>query len=110
MKLFRCTVREKNGKITTDEVEAENQAQAVELLNAEDRLILSVIEAPSQKGKRRRGKKKVKTDQKVICIRQLATMVEAGLPLLQCLQTLEEQEEPGRFKEVLAAKTFLGVR
>jgi len=105
MKLYRCTVREKNGKITTEDIEAESQSQAVELLNAEDRLILSVVEAPSQKGKRRRGKKKVKDDQKIICVRQLATMVEAGLPLLQCLQTLEEQEEPGRFKDVLSAIT-----
>lgn len=103
MKIYRCTVREQSGKVTIEEIEAESQAQAVELLNAQDRMILSVIEAPSRKGKRRRGKRRVKTDQIVLCVRQLATMVEAGLPLLQSLQTLEEQEEPGRFKDVLSA-------
>ena len=59
MKLFRCTVREKNGKIIVEEIEAETQAQAVELLDVQNRLILSVIEAPSKRGKRRLGRKKV---------------------------------------------------
>ena len=101
MKNYRCTVRNQSGKISVQNIEADSQSRAIEMLNAQDLFILSVIDTPTNRFSRRAGRKKVKNDQLVMCVRQLATMVAAGLPLLQCLQTLEEQEEPGKLKEIL---------
>jgi type IV pilus assembly protein PilC len=46
--------------------------------------------------------KKVKTKDLVIFTRQLATMINAGVPLVRSLNTLREQTESNRLKEVLS--------
>ena len=45
---------------------------------------------------------KVPTKEIVIFTRQFATMIDAGLPLLQCLEILAGQQENKTFKKVLA--------
>ncbi len=102
MKAFRCTYREASGKIATARIEAETQADVVEQLAARDCLMLSVLEEPAGAGalRWRRKRTKVKNEEIVLFVRQLATMIDAGLPLLQCMQTLEDQSEPGQFRTV----------
>lgn len=46
---------------------------------------------------------KVKTKDVVIFTRQFATMIDAGLPLVQCLDILANQQENSTFKKVLTA-------
>jgi type IV pilus assembly protein PilC len=46
---------------------------------------------------------KVKTKDVVIFTRQFATMIDAGLPLVQCLEILASQQENKTFKRVLMA-------
>ncbi len=103
MKAFRCTYREAGGKIVVERMEAEAQAPLIEVLSAKGCLILSIVEeAGGMPGaKRAHGKKNIKQDDIILFVRQFATMIEAGLPLLQCLQTLEDQAEVGRFRETL---------
>ncbi len=45
---------------------------------------------------------KVSTKDVVIFTRQFATMIDAGLPLVQCLEILSSQQENRTFKKVLA--------
>src|SRR6516162_5070947 len=45
-------------------------------------------------------KKGIKTRELVIFTRQFATMIDAGLPLVQCLDILAEQQPNPTFKEV----------
>jgi len=45
--------------------------------------------------------KKVETKDLVIFTRQFATMIDSGLPLVQCLDILSSQQENKTFKEVL---------
>lgn len=45
--------------------------------------------------------KKVTTKELVIFTRQFATMIDSGLPLVQCLEILSSQQENKTFKEVL---------
>ncbi|GLI36616.1 type II secretion system F family protein [Geobacter hydrogenophilus] len=45
--------------------------------------------------------KKVETKDLVIFTRQFATMIDSGLPLVQCLDILSSQQENATFKEVL---------
>ena len=47
------------------------------------------------------GGKKVETKDIVIFTRQFATMIDSGLPLVQCLEILSSQQENKTFKEVL---------
>ncbi|MCX7847197.1 MAG: type II secretion system F family protein [bacterium] len=103
MKAFRCTYREPNGTVRSVRIEAETQAEVVEGLAARDYLVLSVVEEPAGLRRRwwRRSRVKIKADEVVLFVRQLATMIDAGMPLLQCLQTLEDQAEPGDFRSVL---------
>lgn len=106
MKAFRCTYREANGTLRSARIEAETQAEVIEELSARGCLILSVLEEPAELRRRwgwRGSRVKVKTDEVVLFVRQLATMIDAGMPLLQCLQTLEDQAEPGDFRNVLHA-------
>jgi type IV pilus assembly protein PilC len=48
-------------------------------------------------------KKGIKTKSLVIFTRQFAVMIDAGLPLVQCLDLLAEQEPNQTFQEVLRA-------
>ena len=46
---------------------------------------------------------KVSVKSKVVMVRQLSTMIDAGLPLVQCLEILSSQEPNKRLKETLVA-------
>jgi len=46
-------------------------------------------------------KPKVKTKDIVVFTRQFATMIDAGLPLVQCLEILSGQQENPTFKEII---------
>ena len=48
-------------------------------------------------------KPKVTTKDLVVFTRQFATMIDAGLPLVQCLEILSSQNENPTFKEVIGA-------
>jgi len=47
------------------------------------------------------GGKKVETKDLVVFTRQFATMIDSGLPLVQCLEILSSQQDNKTFKEVL---------
>ena len=47
------------------------------------------------------GEKKVNTREVVIFTRQFATMIDSGLPLVQCLEILSSQQDNSSFKAVL---------
>jgi len=94
MKKFKCTYRISDGSIETKSFEAEGQEELVNILTAKNLLILSIAEESVIKSKKKVGKKKIKQDEILIFVRQLATMIDAGVPLLQCLQALQDQLEP----------------
>ncbi|WP_129126166.1 type II secretion system F family protein [Geomonas oryzae] len=47
------------------------------------------------------GPKKIETKDLVVFTRQFATMIDSGLPLVQCLDILSSQQENKTFKEIL---------
>jgi len=47
------------------------------------------------------GSKKIDTKDLVVFTRQFATMIDSGLPLVQCLDILSSQQENKTFKEIL---------
>jgi type IV pilus assembly protein PilC len=47
------------------------------------------------------GPKKIETKDLVVFTRQFATMIDSGLPLVQCLDILSAQQENSTFKDIL---------
>lgn len=98
MKLFTYTGKNNDGEIITGEIEAENEMAAGRVLSARD--ITPINIASDLKG----GFSifnKVFLKEKVIIMRQLATMINAGLPISQSLKTLEMQTKKTSVKKIL---------
>ena len=99
---FTYQARDTSGKPVGGDIEAtDQQAAAASLM---DRGLMVISLRPSvggRKGGRKRGQGKVKSQDLVVFTRQLATMMDAGLPLVQSLSALEEQTDSPVFKPVL---------
>jgi type IV pilus assembly protein PilC len=79
------------GEKVTAEVQAQSEQAAAKLLMSQN-LVPIKIELKNAKGRMLRGRSgKVKAKDRVLYTRQLATLINAGLPLTQSLRTIGEQ-------------------
>jgi len=100
MPVFSYQARDASGKVVSGEVDAADQQTAVNSLIDRNLMVVSIRLSPGKKiAKRRQGR--VKPQDLVVFTRQLATMMDAGLPLIQSLTALEEQTESKTFKPVI---------
>lgn len=94
--------RTRKGNVERGEVEAANEAAVRAVLRRQQIQILKIQAKPKDVLKGfalfKRG---VKEKDIVIFTRQFATMIDAGLPLVQCLEILSSQQDNPTFKEVL---------
>ncbi len=101
-----------DGKYVEGEIEALNQDEASHKLKDQKIIITNLIKAKKKKtDKKEKGKgkgfelpffkKKVKTEDLVVFSKQFATMVKAGLPILQVLEMLRDQVENPAMKDVI---------
>ncbi len=91
---FKWVGRDRAGSSQKGVIQAENEAQARTMLRQQQIIASSVRPAPKAIKISLPGfGAKVKEQDIVIFTRQFATMIEAGLPLVQCLGILEEQTE-----------------
>lgn len=104
MPTFAWTGRTRDGKSTKGTIEAASEAAVSATLRRQGIQANKVKEA----GKGLNAdinigflKPKIKTKDIVVFTRQFATMIDAGLPLVQCLEILSSQQENKTFKEVL---------
>lgn len=101
MPQYKYRGREAGGKTAEGILEAENEKAVINNLRSKG-LIVTSIEAQKKKTSFLAAKtKKVKLGDVVVFSRQLATMVNAGLPLVQSLHILAEQTENAGLKKVL---------
>jgi len=104
MPLFRYSAKDKKGATRTGTVEALNKEKAARVLEDHELIPISIV--PEAKGfalsKLTKGFQKVSGSELVVFTQQLATMVGAGLPLAQSLQTLEVQSDNPKMRQVLA--------
>ena len=94
------------GKYIEGEVEALNQEEASHKLKEQKIIITNLIKSPKKKGEKKAkkkgggfslfGSKKITSEELVIFSKQFATMVKAGLPILQVLAMLRDQLEGSR--------------
>lgn len=91
------------GKKVRGEIEAETPRQARHLLRDKQLvpLTLTVASAPRFVS-RKQGRKPLSGTERVLLMRQLATLIGAGLPLAQTLYALEAQSEKPPHKALLA--------
>jgi type IV pilus assembly protein PilC len=94
--------RSRQGNIKKGEIEAANEAAVMAQLRAQLILPVSVKEKPKDISEYLPFLKPgIKTKELVIFTRQFATMIDAGLPLVQCLQILGDQQQNRTFKEII---------
>jgi type IV pilus assembly protein PilC len=94
--------RNRLNEMVSGEREAANQDALRQLLRREQ----VVMTAASEKGKafslpKLGKKKKVKSKELAVFTRQFSVMIDAGLPLVQCIDILAGQQQNAFFKEVL---------
>jgi len=101
MPVFAWEGRTRQGQVKKGVIEAASEAAAMMQLRTQ------AIVPTSVKPKSSRGfelsflKRGVKTRELVVFTRQFATMIDAGLPLVQCLDIQAEQQENKSFGETL---------
>ena len=87
------------GKLVKSTVEADSEAAAAKLISNEG-LVATDIRLVSDKFSF--GKSKVKAKDRVLFSRQLSTLINAGLPLLQALRSVNQQTTSKPLKVVLS--------
>jgi len=98
---FKYTVKNSEGKTVNGNADAKSRENLIELLRKEDFTIISIEEDANVQQKSVAAAKKVKLEDLVIFSRQLATMVEAGIPLVNVLDILGQQVENKAFGETV---------
>lgn len=105
MPLFQYVVKDETGKDITGVLEASDIKELVSVFRQKGYVIVRVSEKKSatsirmtSKGAKRR---RIKLDDLVVFSRQIATMIDAGVPLIQSLDILGEQMDNLTFSEVI---------
>lgn len=103
MEVYVWEGRTRRGTIERGEMEANNETSVRSQLRRQQIMAIKIQSKPkdvfqSLSFLRRRG---VKEKEIVVFTRQFATMIDAGLPLVQCLEILSSQQTNKTFKEVL---------
>jgi type IV pilus assembly protein PilC len=103
MPTFKYVAKDKEGKTVTGTTDAPSNEELIHMLRQQGLLIVTVKETKAKpKGASFSfGKQRVAQDDLVIFSRQLATMVSAGIPLVNALDILGDQIENKTFKEVV---------
>jgi len=109
MPTFKYSARDREGRTVTGVVSGKTQTDAVADLRKRSLIVLDVRESGGAKLAKASGgflskfkaRPSATKDQLVIFTRQLATMISAGVPLLESLEVLQEQADTPGFRVVL---------
>ena len=105
MLTFTYQARDASGKMEDGEIQAEDETAASLALGKRDLTIVALQSSAGRKVRVKHVSGRVKMQDLVAFTRQLATMMDAGLPLVQALTSLAEQSSSKPFKAVLKQVT-----
>jgi type IV pilus assembly protein PilC len=113
MPVFQFKAHDKrSNKEVNDTIEAASQQEAIAAIKKQGMLPIEVKEAKAKSGKSAAGGSKtvsgggrVKPKAITLFTRQLSTLQDAGLPIVQSLQILADMQRPGKFKGTLGVVT-----
>jgi type IV pilus assembly protein PilC len=103
MAFYEYTARTTQGKMVSGTAEGSNQSVVVKMLREKGLTPTTIQEGGAGRGGRRTRRKRgrVRLDDLVICSRQFATMIRAGLPLIEVLNILGDQAEKAQLQNTL---------
>ncbi len=102
MAVYIWTGTDRAGKKQKGEMEADNVSLARQMVTRKGIVIKTIKEKPKSLGDYFPAVAgRIKDKDVVIFVRQFATMIDAGLPLVQCLDILQEQQSNANFKRVI---------
>lgn len=102
MLTFDYTARDTStNKVIKSTVQAESERSAAKLLMAQGIVPLEIIEQSKKANIFSKFTNRVSTKDRIIFTRQLATLINAGLPLAQSLRTLAEQTPNKRLVAII---------
>ena len=102
MPSFAYVVKDKAGKTHSGTLEVPSRNALIEQLWKQEFVVLSIEERAAGKGSMIKiGEPRVKSEQLVIFSRQLATMVDSGIPIAPSLDVLGDQMEDKNFRQIL---------
>jgi type IV pilus assembly protein PilC len=104
MPLFEYTARSSTGQIQKGQLEAQSTEEVSAHVRKNRMILVSVRQAP--KAIKLGMGPRIKTRDIVIFTRQFATMINAGLPLVQSLTILAQQSENKALQEVTRAVVY----
>jgi len=99
MTLYRYIVKSNEGQTVEGTLDGDNEGDVINELRSRGFLIVEVNKAKA--AKKVRSRKKVSGDDIVMFTRQIATMIDAGLPLLQALRIMGEQMDNINFRAII---------
>src|SRR6185369_2587771 len=93
--------RNRLNEVVVGERVADNREALRQILRREQVTLTSVKEKGREIGIPKIGRKKVKSKDLSVFTRQFSVMIDAGLPLVQCLEILAQQQENKYFQQIL---------
>ena len=101
MPVFAYAGTARGGKSVTAEINADTREVAIEQLRSQGITVKSIEERKKAKGLFGERKQRISDKDIVIFTRQFATMINAGLPLVQCLEILATQCDNKTFGKLI---------
>jgi type IV pilus assembly protein PilC len=101
MAVYLWEAKLRTGEPRSGEMEAPSPEAVSQRLRSQNLMVQKVKRKPLEIRLRMPGSSGVTTKEMVVFTRQFATMIDAGLPLVQCLEILGSQEANPEFKKVI---------
>ncbi len=104
MPMFRYAAKDQEARAVNGKIEANDVAMVIAELRKRHLTIISVEEekkrsfSPAAKGG---SSRKISSEDIILFARQMATMIDAGIPILQTLEALEDQASNVSLKKIL---------
>ena len=99
MAVFQYSAKDINGRTVVGVVDAPSENEATTMLQNKSYIVLSLKQVKARMLSA--SSQKIKLDDLVVFSRQLATMIDAGIPLVQALSILSEQVDNKGLKSVV---------
>ncbi|MDQ7789319.1 MAG: type II secretion system F family protein [Clostridia bacterium] len=101
---YRYKARNRSGKLVGGTIAADSEAKARALLRERHYFVVEIKAAPDKKRSSFfSSQQKVKPKDYAVFCRQLATMVQAGMPLLACFNVLGQQSDNSTLREIASS-------
>jgi type IV pilus assembly protein PilC len=99
MNTYKYTAKDKNSHTVIGILDGTSETEVAEILHTKELVVVSI--EPAKKKILKTQDKKIKLDDLVIFSRQLATMIDSGVPLVQSLGILGEQIDNQNLRDVV---------